>query len=56
MVECLEGGTPMARSVKESDERDSSMKITGEELVTRLFSLVMLGVCAAILLMIIMRD
>lgn len=46
----------MAPSVREPDERDSSMKVTGEELVAWLFSLVMFGVCATILLMIIMRE
>ena len=44
----------MAQSIHERDEHDSSENPTGEELATRLFSLVMFGVCATILLMIIM--
>ena len=46
----------MAQSIQKSDEQDSSMKATGEELATRVFSLVMFGVCATILLTIILGD
>ena len=46
----------MAQSKQESDEQDSSMKTTTEERATRLFSLVMFGVCATILLMTIIGD
>ncbi len=46
----------MARSIRESDEQDSSMKTTAEEFATRLFSLVMLGLCATILAMIILGE
>jgi hypothetical protein len=48
--------TAMVQSIPESNESDSSAKPTGEELATRLFSLVMFGVCATILFMIIMGD
>ncbi len=42
----------MAHVLPESKERHSSDDLpTGEELATRLFSLIMLGVCAVILLM-----
>jgi hypothetical protein len=46
----------MARSIHEADEKGSPENPTGEELATRLFSLVMFGVCATILLMIIMSG
>jgi hypothetical protein len=46
----------MARSNRKADERNSSSKATGEEFYTRLFSLVMFGVCAAILLIVILGD
>lgn len=48
--------TAMVQSIRESNESDSSAKPTGEELATRLFSLVMFGVCATILFMIVMGD
>jgi len=44
------------RSGRKIDEQDSSSKATEEEFATRLFSLVMLGSCAAILWIVIMGD
>ena len=46
----------MAQSIQDSEEHEEPVNPTGEELATRLFSLVMLGVCATILMMIIMGD
>lgn len=46
----------MAQSVQHSNDHQSPTPPTGEELATRLFALVMFGVCATILLMIVMGD
>ena len=54
--ESQQGRTLMARAVRKQDDPDSSMKIKGAELATRIFSLVMLGVCVVLLLMIIFGD
>jgi hypothetical protein len=50
------GRIPMAKPIQKEDDQDSSMKAKGAERASRLFSLVMLGVCAVILLMIIIMD
>jgi len=46
----------MAQSVHDSHDHPSETPPTGEELATRLFALVMFGVCATILLMIVMAE
>jgi hypothetical protein len=46
----------MAQSVHDSHRNDPDTPPTGEELATRLFALVMFGVCATILGMIVMSG
>jgi hypothetical protein len=47
----------MAHSLPDSnDQHESVRQPTGEEFATRLFSIVMLGVCAVILLMVVFGD
>lgn len=47
---------PMTHTFEEAEDADSPTDPTAEELATRVFSLVMLGVCATILFMIVMSD
>jgi len=46
----------MSQSDITSDAEDRSSQMNGEELVSRVFTVSMVGVCAAILLMIIIGD
>jgi hypothetical protein len=51
-----QGRTSMAQILRKRDEPNSSTKAKGVERATKIFSLVMLAVCAVILLMIIIMD
>ena len=46
----------MAQFLRKRDDQNSSTKAKGVERATKIFSLVMLVVCAVILLMIIIMD
>jgi hypothetical protein len=51
-----QGRTSMAQFLRKRDDQNSSTKAKGVERATKIFSLVMLVVCALILLMIIIMD